>query len=160
MLAAQGYQESRLDQQARSRSGAIGIMQILPSTGKQLGVGDITKAEPNIHGGTKYMRQLFDQYFRDADFDQHNRALFAFASYNAGPGRIAKIRDEAKHRGLNANRWFNNVEIVASKRLGQETVQYVRNIYKYYTAYRLQLDALAAQGMAKRRVAAENPAEG
>jgi len=154
MLAAQGYQESRLDQQARSRSGAIGIMQILPSTGKQLGVGDITKAEPNIHGGTKYMRQLFDQYFRDAEFDQQNRALFAFASYNAGPGRIAKIRDEAKHRGLNANKWFNNVEIVASKRLGQETVQYVRNIYKYYTAYRLQLDALAAQGVAKRRVAA------
>ena len=74
-------------------------MQILPSTGKQLGVGDITKAEPNIHGGTKYMRQLFDQYFRDAEFDQQNRALFAFASYNPGPGRIAKIRDEAKHRG-------------------------------------------------------------
>src|SRR5262245_23481726 len=160
MLAAQGYQESRLDQQARSRSGAIGIMQILPSTGKQLGVGDITKAEPNIHGGTKYMRQLFDQYFHDADFDQQNRALFAFASYNAGPGRIAKIRDEAKHRGLNANRWFNNVEIIASKRLGQETVQYVRNIYKYYTAYRLQLDALAVQGVAKRRVAAGQPAEG
>jgi membrane-bound lytic murein transglycosylase MltF len=100
MLAAQGYQESRLDQQARSRSGAIGIMQILPSTGKHLGVGDITKAEPNIHGGTKYMRQLFDQHFRDADFDEQNRALFAFASYNAGPGRIAKIRAEAKHRGL------------------------------------------------------------
>lgn len=160
MLAAQGYQESRLNQQARSRSGAIGIMQILPSTGKQLGVGDITRVEPNIHGGTKYMRQLFDQYFRDADFDQQNRALFAFASYNAGPGRIAKIRDEAKHRGLNANKWFNNVEIVASKRLGQETVQYVRNIYKYYTAYRLQLDALAAQGMAKRRVAARDPAAG
>lgn len=160
MLAAQGYQESRLDQQARSRSGAIGIMQIMPSTGKQLGVGDITKAEPNIHGGTKYMRQLFDQYFRDADFDQQNRALFAFASYNAGPGRIAKIRDEAKHRGFNANKWFNNVEIVASKRLGQETVQYVRNIYKYYTAYRLQLDARAAQGLARRRGAAGEPAEG
>ena len=160
MLAAQGYQESRLDQQARSRSGAIGIMQILPSTGKHLGVGDITKAEPNIHGGTKYMRQLFDQHFRDADFDEQNRALFAFASYNAGPGRIAKIRAEAKHRGLNANKWFNNVEIVASKRLGQETVQYVRNIYKYYTAYRLQLDTLAAQGVARRRVAASEPAEG
>jgi len=160
MLAAQGYQESRLDQQARSRTGAIGIMQILPSTGKQLGVGDITKAEPNIHGGTKYMRQLFDEYFRDADFDQQNRALFAFASYNAGPGRIAKIRDEAKRRGLNANKWFNNVEIVASKRLGQEPVQYVRNIYKYYTAYRLQLDALAAQGLAKRRVGAGEFAAG
>ena len=160
MLAAQGYQESRLDQQARSRSGAIGIMQLLPTTGKQLGVGDITKAEPNIHGGTKYMRQLFDQYFNDADFDQQNHTLFALASYNAGPGRIAKIRNEAKHHGLNANKWFNNVEIVASKRLGQETVQYVRNIYKYYTAYRLQLDAVAAQGAARRHVGAPAPANG
>jgi len=145
MLAAQGYQESRLDQQARSRSGAIGIMQILPSTGKQLGVGDITKAEPNIHGGTKYMRQLFDQYFRDADFDEQNRALFAFASYNAGPGRIAKIRNEAKHRGLNANKWFNNVEVVTAEKIGIETTTYVRNIYKYYVTYKLTVETLEAR---------------
>jgi membrane-bound lytic murein transglycosylase MltF len=152
MLAAQGYQESRLDQRARSRVGAIGIMQIMPATGKELGVGDIRKAEPNVHGGAKYMRRLFDRYFKDSDFDEQNRTLFAFASYNAGPSRIAKIRSEAKDHGLDPNKWFNNVEIVASKRIGQETVQYVRNIYKYYTAYRLQLDALATQRAAKRRV--------
>ena len=153
MLAAQGYQESRLDQQARSRSGAIGIMQIMPSTGKQLGVGDITKAEPNIHGGTKYMRQLFDQYFRDADFDQQNRALFAFASYNAGPGRIAKIRDEAKQRGFNANKWFNNVELLIAEKVGTETTNYVRNIYKYYVAYKLTLEAQAELEKARSQVA-------
>jgi membrane-bound lytic murein transglycosylase MltF len=152
MLAAQGYQESRLDQRARSRAGAIGIMQIMPATGKELGVGDIKKAEHNVHGGTKYMRVLFDRYFRDADFDEQNRTLFAFASYNAGPSRIAKIRDEAKNYRLDPNKWFNNVEIVASKRIGQETVHYVRNIYKYYTAYRLQLDARAAQTVARRRL--------
>jgi membrane-bound lytic murein transglycosylase MltF len=152
MLAAQGYQESRLNQAARSRAGAIGIMQIKPETGKELKVGDITKAEPNVHGGTKYMRMLFDRYFKDANFDEQNRTLFAFASYNAGPNRIAKVRAEAKDQGLDPNKWFNNVEIVASKRIGQETVQYVRNIYKYYTAYRLQLDALAAQRIAKRRI--------
>jgi membrane-bound lytic murein transglycosylase MltF len=152
MLAAQGYQESRLNQAARSRVGAIGIMQVMPETGKELKVGDIKKAEPNIHGGTKYMRVLFDRYFKDANFDEQNRTLFAFASYNAGPNRIAKVRAEAKNQGLDPNKWFNNVEIVASKRIGQENVQYVRNIYKYYTAYRLQLDALAAQRLAKRRI--------
>jgi membrane-bound lytic murein transglycosylase MltF len=153
MLAAQGYQESRLNQQARSGVGAIGIMQLMPATGKELGVGDIMKAEPNVHGGTKYMRLLFDRYFKDANFDEQNRTLFAFASYNAGPNRIVKTRAEAKDYGLDPNKWFNNVEIVASKRVGQETVQYVRNIYKYYTAYRLQLDALFAQGAARQRIA-------
>jgi membrane-bound lytic murein transglycosylase MltF len=153
MLAAQGYQKSRLDQRARSPQGAIGIMQVMPSTGKELGVGDISKPEPNIHGGTKYMRQLFDQYFKDADFDEQNRTLFAFASYNAGPARIAKIRREARGHGLNENKWFNNVEIIAARRVGQETVQYVRSIYKYYTAYRLQLEALSAQGVARQRIA-------
>jgi membrane-bound lytic murein transglycosylase MltF len=152
MLAAQGYQESRLNQAARSRVGAIGIMQVMPATGKELGVGDITKAEPNVHGGTKYMRVLFDRYFKDANFDEQNRTLFAFASYNAGPNRIARVRAEAKDRGLDPDKWFNNVEIVASRRIGQETVHYVRNIYKYYTAYRLQLDAVAAQHIAKRRI--------
>jgi membrane-bound lytic murein transglycosylase MltF len=152
MLAAQGYQESRLDQRARSRVGAIGIMQIMPATGKELNVGDIRSTEPNVHGGAKYMRRLFDQYFKDANFDEQNRALFAFASYNAGPGRIAKVRAEAKDRRLDPNKWFNNVEIVASNRIGQETVHYVRNIYKYYTAYRLQLDAIAAQRIAKQQI--------
>jgi membrane-bound lytic murein transglycosylase MltF len=152
MLAAQGYQESRLDQRARSRVGAIGIMQIMPATGKELKVGDIRNTESNVHGGAKYMRLLFDQYFKDANFDEQNRALFAFASYNAGPGRIAKVRAEAKDRQLDPNKWFNNVEIVASNRIGHETVHYVRNIYKYYTAYRLQLDAIAAQRIAKQQI--------
>ena len=153
MLAAQGYQESRLNQAARSRGGAVGIMQLMPSTGKELDVGDITKAEPNVHGGTKYMRVLFDRYFKDANFDEQNRTLFAFASYNAGPNRIVRVRAEAKAHGLDENKWFNNVEIVAAKRIGQETVQYVRNIYKYYTAYRLQLEAHDAQRQARQRVA-------
>jgi len=142
MVAAQGYQESRLDQSARSPVGAIGIMQLMPATGNELAVGDISHAEPNVHGGIKYMRRLIDYYFRDANFDEQNRTLFAFASYNAGPGRIAKLRREAQIRGLDPDTWLNNVELVAARRIGQETVQYVRNIYKYYIAYRLQLDAL------------------
>lgn len=145
MMTAQGFQESRLNQQAKSSVGAIGIMQIMPATGKELGVGDIQQAEANVHGGIKYMRQLIDHYFPDADFDETNRTLFAFAAYNAGPGRIAKLRKEAEAEGLAPDKWFNNVELIAAKRVGQETVGYVRNIYKYYSAYKLQLEMLEAR---------------
>ncbi|MBK8524083.1 MAG: lytic transglycosylase F [Betaproteobacteria bacterium] len=145
MMTAQGFQESGLNQNAKSHVGAIGIMQIMPATGKELGVGDITQAEANVHGGIKYMRKLLDTYFADADFDDTNRTLFAFAAYNAGPGRIARLRKEAEKEGLNPDKWFNNVELIAAKRVGQETVGYVRNIYKYYTAYKLQLETLEAR---------------
>lgn len=145
MVTAQGFQESGLNQNAKSHVGAVGIMQIMPTTGKELGVGDIHQAEPNVHGGIKYMRKLMDTYFADANFDETNRTLFAFAAYNAGPARIARLRKEAEARGLDPNIWFNNVELVAAERVGQETVGYVRNIYKYYAAYKLQLETLEAR---------------
>ena len=147
MLTAQGYQESRLRQEARSHVGAIGVMQIMPATGKELRVGDIARLEPNIHGGTKYMNLLMTKYFQDASFDSTNRALFAFASYNAGPGNISKMRKRAIDRGLDGDQWFNNVEIVVAERIGIETTTYVRNIYKYYVAYKL---VEAAQESARR----------
>jgi len=137
LMAAQGYQESQLDQNAKSHVGAIGVMQIMPATGKDLKVGDIRKIEANIHGGVKYMRFMMDQYFKDEPMDQLNKGLFTFASYNAGPGRIRQLRREAKQRGLDPNVWFGNVEQIASERIGRETVTYVSNIYKYYVAYRL-----------------------
>jgi membrane-bound lytic murein transglycosylase MltF len=141
MLAAQGYQESQLNQQAKSHVGAIGVMQIMPATGAELKVGDIKLTEPNIHGGAKYMDQLMTRYFKDANFDTANRTLFAFASYNAGPGNIAKMRKEAEKRGLNADKWFNHVEIVTAEKIGMEPTTYVRNIFKYYTSYKLTLQA-------------------
>lgn len=141
MLAAQGYQESQLDQQAKSHVGAIGVMQIMPATGAELKVGDIRVTEANIHAGAKYMDQLMSRYFKDAKFDAPNRALFAFASYNAGPGNIAKMRKEAEKRGLNPDKWFNNVEMVTAEKIGIETTTYVRNIYKYYTSYKLMVEA-------------------
>ncbi len=141
MLAAQGYQESQLNQGARSHVGAIGIMQIMPATGAEMKVGSITVAEPNVHAGVKYMDHLMDRYFAGAHFSEGNRPLFAFASYNAGPGNIAKARREAERRGLDPNRWFNNVEVVVAEKIGTETTTYVRNIYKYYVAYKLMLDA-------------------
>lgn len=154
MLAAQGYQESQLNQNAKSHFGAIGIMQLMPETGEQMKVGDIRKVEANIHAGAKYMDSLMSDYFPDAKFSEGNRPLFAFASYNAGPGNVAKCRREAKKRGLDPDKWFNNVEIVVAQKIGTETTTYVRNIYKYYVAYRLTLDAQAEVEKARKQVAA------
>ena len=136
MLAAQAYQESGLDQRTHSQRGAIGVMQLMPETGRLMKVGDIRRMEPNIHAGCKYLRSLVDENFADVT-DPFNRTLFAFAAYNAGPTRVAALRHEAEQAGLNPNSWFNNVERVAARRIGRETVQYVANIYKYYVSYSL-----------------------
>jgi membrane-bound lytic murein transglycosylase MltF len=153
MLVAQGFQESRLNQSARSHVGAIGLMQLMPATGREMRVGDITVAEPNVHAGAKYMRQLLDVYFPDAAFDEQNRTLFAFAAYNAGPGRMRQMRTLARQRGLDENKWFENVELVVAEKVGQEPVKYVRNIYKYYAAYKLVEEAEAAGDAARALVA-------
>jgi membrane-bound lytic murein transglycosylase MltF len=153
MLAAQGYQESQLNQNAKSAVGAVGVMQLMPATGEQMKVGDIHVTESNIHAGAKYMDQLMTQYFSDAKFSEGNRPLFAFASYNCGPANVAKARKEAEKRGLDPDKWFNNVEIVVAQKIGTETTTYVRNIYKYYVAYRLTLDAQAETEKARHQVA-------
>ncbi|MGH9834168.1 MAG: transglycosylase SLT domain-containing protein [Blastocatellia bacterium] len=136
LVAAQGYQESRLDQSRRSAAGAVGVMQVRPATAADVGVPDISSAENNIRAGVKYLRFMIDQYFKDAPMDRLDKGLFALASYNAGPARVAGLRRKAEQMGLDPNKWFNNVEIVASREIGRETVDYVGNIYKYYTAYR------------------------
>jgi membrane-bound lytic murein transglycosylase MltF len=149
MLAALAYQESKLDQNLKSQAGAVGVMQILPSTAKDKNVGipDIHELDPNIHAGTKYLRFMADNYFaKDPDLDERNRALFSFASYNAGPAKVAKMRADAKKMGLDPNQWFGNVEVVAAKQIGRETVQYVSNILKYYVAYKLLEDKMEATG--------------
>jgi membrane-bound lytic murein transglycosylase MltF len=155
LMLAQGYQESRLDQQAKSAVGAVGVMQLLPSTGTQMAVGDIRQLEPNIHAGVKYMRYVQDTYFAQEPMDPLVKHLFAFASYNAGPGRIHELRREAARRGLDPNRWFKNVEYVAAERIGQETVTYVANIFKYYVAYRLVEEEAAARARTLQREGAQ-----
>jgi membrane-bound lytic murein transglycosylase MltF len=148
LMAAQGFQESGLNHSVKSPVGAIGVMQVMPATGKELNVGDIAELEPNIHAGVKYMRFMVDTYFKNDPMDRLNKGLMAFASYNAGPNRIRQLRAETKKRGLDPNLWFNNVEQVVSDRIGRETVTYVSNIYKYYVAY-----TLAMQQMQERRAA-------
>jgi membrane-bound lytic murein transglycosylase MltF len=137
LMMAQSFQESQLDHSARSHVGAIGIMQIMPATGKELKVGDIKVLDNNVNGGVKYMRFMIDQYYAKEPMTPLNKGLFAFAAYNAGPGRVAQLRKEAAKRGLDPNRWFRNVELVAAEKIGGETVTYVSNIYKYYTTYKL-----------------------
>jgi membrane-bound lytic murein transglycosylase MltF len=138
MITAQGYQESKLDQSKRSDAGAIGIMQLLPSTAADpnVGIPNVEKVEPNIHAGVKYLRFLRDRYFSSPDIDPLDQVLLAFAAYNAGPGNVSKARKRASRMGLDPNRWFGQVEIAAAKAISHEPVIYVRNIYKYYVAYK------------------------
>ncbi len=127
LLMAQGYQESELNQSARSPVGAIGIMQVMPNTGQDMRVGDITKIEPS----------MMDEYYANEPMDRFNKMLFTFAAYNAGPGRVRGLRKTAAERGLDPNVWFNNVELIAAEKIGRETVTYVSNVYKYYLAYQM-----------------------
>ncbi|KMY66903.1 hypothetical protein AAU61_13080 [Desulfocarbo indianensis] len=146
MITALAYQESRLDHSARSPAGAVGIMQILPSTaaGPPVYISDIQKLEKNIHAGVKYLRWLYDENFKDTAMNELDKVLFSFASYNAGPARISGLRSSAKKMGLDPDKWFRNVEVAAAKYIGRETVQYVSNIFKYYVAYR-QISAKLAE---------------
>jgi membrane-bound lytic murein transglycosylase MltF len=149
MMMALGYQESRLNQAAVSQVGAIGVMQVMPATGRQMNVGDIRQLEPNIHAGIKYIHHLMEVYFPTAPSDMVNRTLLTFASYNAGPNRIRRLRREAATRGLDPDVWFDNVEILVAETIGRETVTFVSNIFKYYVAYQLMLDDRAAREAAR-----------
>lgn len=139
MVAAQGYQESHLDQSKRSKAGAVGVMQMMPATARDpnVGIADIHLLEPNIHAGVKYLRFLRDRYFADPELKPLDRTMFAFAAYNAGPANIAKARKRTGTMGLDPDVWFDNVEIAAARTISREPVTYCRNIYKYYVAYKL-----------------------
>jgi membrane-bound lytic murein transglycosylase MltF len=154
MMAAQGYQESRLDQSVKSQVGAVGIMQVLPSTAASspVNIPNIETEENNIHAGMRLMHYLIEDHFNEPGLDLRNRILFAIASYNAGPTKIGRCRTLAKDMGYDPNQWFNNVEVAAARVIGRETTQYVANIYKYYVCYRLAGDT------EQRRQAAEKKA--
>lgn len=151
MIVAQGYQESLLDQSKRNKSGSVGILQVIPkyAAASPINVANVSTVDGNIEAGVKMLRNIEDQYFNDPNIDQLNKTLMVFASYNAGPNRVAKLRRQAAEQGLDSNKWFGNVELVAAKEIGQETVTYVSNIYKYYVAYKLALEQSEAKQKAK-----------
>lgn len=153
LVAAQAYQESRLDHTVRSSAWAVGVMQIKPTTAADppISIPNIRGVDANIEAGVKYLRYMMDRYYKDEPMDQTTKGLFAIASYNAGPARIAGLRRKAKDEGLDPNRWFNNVELIASREIGRETVQYVSNIYKYYLAYSMVTEQRAKSRQARPR---------
>jgi membrane-bound lytic murein transglycosylase MltF len=120
-----------------------------------MNVGDIRQLEPNVQAGVKYIRFMMDRYYANEPMDKIDKGLFAFASYNAGPARINQLRQRAAKRGLDPNKWFNNVEVLASESIGRETVQYVANIYKYYVAYQMVMEEREQRAKAKADVAAK-----
>lgn len=142
MLAAQAYQESLLDQSKRSHAGAVGIMQVMPklAAANPIDIANVNDANDNIHAGVKMLRNIANTYFNDPGIDPLNKTLFTFASYDAGPNRIVRLRKKAQEDGLDPDKWFGNVELEVAKDVGQEPVTYVGNIYKYYVAYKLTLE--------------------
>jgi membrane-bound lytic murein transglycosylase MltF len=157
MIAAQGYQESMLDQSRRSPAGAVGIMQVIPkyAAASPINMKDVGTADKNIEAGVKMLRNITDAYFNDPAINQVDKTLFTFASYNAGPSRIAGLRKKAAKDGLDPNKWFGNVELEVARSIGEETVTYVDNIYKYYVAYKLTLQERMRKEKGKTGVAAE-----
>jgi membrane-bound lytic murein transglycosylase MltF len=149
LIAAQGYEESHLDQTKISPAGAVGVMQVIPkvAAASPINIPDVSNAGDNIHAGAKILSNTAETYFHDSGIDPVNRTLFTFASYNAGPTRIAHLRETAPRDGLDPNQWFDNVELQVAKDVGEDTVIYVGNIYKYYVAYRMTADERKQRGL-------------
>jgi membrane-bound lytic murein transglycosylase MltF len=151
---AMAYQESGLDNSKKSRSGAVGIMQVRPQTArdKNVGIENVQVLENNIHAGVKYLAFLRDRYFNDEAIRQRDRVRLALASYNAGPAKIRRARELAQEKGLNPNRWFRNVELATLQSVGREPVRYVSNINKYYVTYQLAEEKTDIREKAKEKI--------
>ena len=151
LIAAQAYQESGLNQAARSPVGAIGVMQVMPATAASppINIRNVTKLEPNIQAGVKLLKYIRDDYFEDDPMDPLNKTLVTLAAYNAGPARLKQCRQMAAEMGLNPNLWFQNVEYAAAKKVGAETVGYVSNIYKYYIGWKLMSEREATRAQSR-----------
>ena len=154
MIAAQAYQESMLNQNRVSPRGAVGVMQVLPkyAAANPINIPNVRDVSNNIHAGTKMLAQITKTYFNDPAISPVDKTLLTFAAYNAGPNRIVRLRKQTQQQGLDPNKWFGNVELVAAQDIGQETVQYVSNIYKYYVAYKMSLDQVRLRQKAKEKV--------
>jgi membrane-bound lytic murein transglycosylase MltF len=161
LMAAQGYQESRLDNSVKSPVGAVGIMQVMPSTaaGAPVKIPDVRSEENNIHAGLRLMHFLIADHFNEPGLDHLNRQLFALAAYNAGPGKIRRCRELAQSMGFDQNKWFGNVEVATAKLVGRETTQYVANIYKYFVAYRLAAGTQPRRDEAAAKARSAKPAQ-
>jgi membrane-bound lytic murein transglycosylase MltF len=153
LLAAQGYQESGLNPRLKSKAGAVGVMQVKPSTAAAdpIDITGVDKVDRNIEAGAKYLRYMVTHYYASEPMDPLTKGLFALASYNAGPNRIESLRPMAAAEGYDPNLWFNNVEFIAAREIGAETPNYVGNIYKYYLAYKMTVEQDARRQASRSR---------
>ena len=150
LLAAQCYQESTFDPQARSWAGARGLMQIMPATAAHLGLPaqQVHEPEPNVAAATRLIREL-DGKFNDIG-DRMERIRFILASYNGGPGHVRDAMALARKYGRNPQRWeevapfvlrlstpqFYNDPVVKNGYMrGSETVDYVERIGNRWQQY-------------------------
>jgi membrane-bound lytic murein transglycosylase MltF len=146
-LAAQSFQESGFDQSRRSSRGAIGLMQLMPATAREMGFDDISTADANVEAGAKYMRHVIDTYFSDVENNpgvdrkvaEEEAYATALAAYNAGPTRISRLRRTAESRGVDSRRWFDQMELIVAREVGSEPVKYVQNVMEYSIQLQLTL---------------------
>jgi membrane-bound lytic murein transglycosylase MltF len=140
LLMAVAYHESGLDNACVNDSGAVGIMQVMPSTAcdPSVGIDDVTGIDNNIRAGAKYLAFLRDTYFSDEGLLESERVRFTLAAYNAGPGRVIEARRLADEMGLDGDVWFRNVEFAMLRLVGRQPVEYVSNINKYYIIFSMQ----------------------
>jgi membrane-bound lytic murein transglycosylase F len=149
------YQESQFDPGARSWAGAVGLMQLMPNTGKQFGVKILKDPDENLKAGFKYLAYL-DRLWEETILDSTERVKFVLASYNIGPGHITDARKLTEKYNGNADIWFDNVELYLKMKSqpkyyndevvkrgyarGNETVKYVKEILERYEQYRQLID--------------------
>ncbi|MDF9795921.1 membrane-bound lytic murein transglycosylase F [Catalinimonas alkaloidigena] len=154
LLASQIYQESHFDPETESWAGAIGLMQLMPATARELGDYNLYKADESIEAGVKYLEKLSSMY-SDVP-DSLERIKFVLATYNAGPGHISDARALAKKHDKDPNVWTGNVDeyilLKAQKEYysdpvvkhgycrGEEPYNYVNEIFKRYQVYRDLMD--------------------
>jgi membrane-bound lytic murein transglycosylase MltF len=138
LVAAQAYQESGLDHSVRSPVGAVGVMQIKPATaaGAPISIPNVQVVDANIHAGVKFLRSWWIDTTRTNRWTRPQRGYLRWLLTTQDPLEL-RAYGKAKEEGLDPNRWFNNVELIAAREIGRETVQYVSNIYKYYLAYKM-----------------------
>lgn len=137
LILAMAFQESGLDPHKKSGRGAVGMMQIKPSTAADpnVGIDNIDSVDANVHAAAKYLAFIRDRYFSDKDILPRDRVRFSIAAYNAGPAKIRRAIQKAREMNLDPEKWFRNVELAVLRTVGQETVRYVSNINKYYVIY-------------------------
>jgi membrane-bound lytic murein transglycosylase MltF len=141
-LAALAFKESTLNPAAQGSGGATGLMQITPAAARSVGVGNIQNLNNNVLAGAKYLASIRRNFFSSPQIDERERLGFVLAGYNLGPQRVQSLRAEARRRGLDANKWFFQVERIAMEQFGMGVVGYVNSVNKYYLAFDRQRERL------------------